>query len=101
MSFDVNNWSEGCQVLNGSAYIGPNNQRVDCSSFVATNNGEVASNPSKTRGAYNLIADLVLGLGSDLPGNAVLYTLLMEQDLALTSSSALADGREKANALLA
>jgi hypothetical protein len=101
MSFDVNNWSEGCQVLNGSAYIGPNNQRVDCSSFVATNNGEVASNPSKTRGAYNLIADLVLGLGSDLPGNAVLYTLLMEQDLALTSSSALADGREKASVLLA
>ena len=63
--------------------------------------GEVASNPSKTRGAYNLVADLVLGLGSDLPGNAVLYTLLTEQDLALTASSALADGREKARVLLA
>ena len=63
--------------------------------------GEVASNPSKTRGAYNLVADLVLGLGSDLPGNAVLYTLLTEQDLALTASSALADGREKASVLLA
>ena len=63
--------------------------------------GEVASNPSKTRGAYNLVADLVLGLGSDLPGNAVLYTLLTEQDLALTASPALADGREKASVLLA
>ena len=46
LKFDVNNWSEGCQVINGSAYIGPNNDRIDCSSFVATNNGEVASNPS-------------------------------------------------------
>jgi hypothetical protein len=100
-TFDVNNWSEGCQVLNGSAYIDPNNEKIDCSSFVATNNGEVASNPSKTRGAYNLVADLVLGLGSDLPGNAVLYTLLTEQDMALTTSSALADGREKASVLLA
>ena len=100
-TFDVNNWSEGCQVLNGSAYIDPSNQKIDCSSFVATNNGEVASNPSKTRGAYNLVADLVLGLGSDLPGNTVLYTLLTEQDQALTGSSALADGREKASVLLA
>jgi hypothetical protein len=101
LTFDVNNWSEGCQVLNGSAYVGSNNQRIDCSSFVATNNTEVASNPSKTRGAYNLIADLVLGLGSDLPGTAVLYTLLTEQDLALSASPALADGREKASVLLA
>ena len=100
-TFDVNNWSEGCQVLAGSAYIGPNNQRIDCSSFVATNNTEVAGNPSKTRGAYNLIADLVLGLGSDLPGSAVVYTLLTEQDLALTTSPTIADGRSKASALLA
>jgi len=101
LTFDVNNWSEGCQVLNGSAYVGPNNERIDCSSFVATNNTEVASNPSKTRGAYNLVADLVLGLGNDLPGNAVLYTLLTEQDVSLTSSPTIADGRMKADVLLA
>jgi hypothetical protein len=88
-------------VLNGSAYIDPNNEKIDCSPFVATNNGEVASNPSKTRGAYNLVADLVLGLGSDLPGNAVLYTLLTEQDLALTASSLIAVSRARASALLA
>ena len=64
-------------------------------------NSSTSGNPSKTRGAYNLVADLVLGLGSDLPDNAVLYTLLTEQDLALTASSALADGREKASVLLA
>ena len=79
LTFEVNNWSEGCQVINGSAYIGPDNERVDCSTFVATNNGEIASNPSKTRGAYNLLADLVLGLGNDVAGNAVRYTLLMER----------------------
>jgi hypothetical protein len=101
LTFDVNNWSEGCQVLNGSSYIGPNTQRVDCSSFVATNNGEVASNPSKTRGAYNLVADLVLGLGNDIPGNTVLYTLLTEQDVALTGSPTIADARTTAGALLA
>jgi hypothetical protein len=97
LKFDVNNWSEGCQVINGSAYLGPNNERVDCSSIVATNNGEIATNPSKTRGAYNLLADLVLGLGSDLPGNAVRYMLLTEQDLTLTTSPFIADARAKAS----
>ena len=97
LKFDVNNWSEGCQVINGSAYLGPNNERVDCSSIVATNNGEVASNPSKTRGAYNLLADLVLGLGSDLPGTSVRYMLLTEQDLSLTTSPLIADACAKAS----
>lgn len=101
LTLEVKSWSEGCQVINGSAYIGPGNERVDCSSFVAINNGEVASNPSKTRGAYNLLADLVLGLGNDVAGNAVRYTLLMEEDLALSSSALIADGRKKASALLA
>ena len=100
LKFDVNNWSEGCQVINGSAYLNPDNQRIDCSSFVATNNTEVASNPSKTRGAYNLLADLVLGLGSDLPGSTIRYTLLTEQDLALTASPLIADARAKAGVLL-
>jgi putative peptidoglycan binding protein len=96
---DVNKWSEGCQVISGSAYLGPNNERVDCSSFVATNNDEVESDPSKTRGAYNLLADLVLGLGSDLSGNTVRYVLLTEQDLAL-ATPLIADARTKASVLL-
>jgi hypothetical protein len=97
LKLDVKNWSEGCQVINGSAYLGPHNERVDCSSIVATNNGEVASNPSKTRGAYNLLADLVLGLGSDLPGNSVRYMLLTEQDLSLTTSPLIAEACAKAS----
>ena len=94
-------WSEGCQVINGSAYIGPDNERVDCSTFVAINNSEIASSPWKRRGAYNLLADLVLGLGNDVAGNAVRYTLLMEEDLALSSSALIADGRRRASVLLA
>ena len=98
LRFDVNNWSEGCQVINGSAYLNPANERIDCSSFVATNNTEVANDPSKTRGAYNLLADLVLGLGSDLPGSTVLYTLLTEQDMALASPT-VNEARAKASVL--
>ena len=100
LRFDVNNWSEGCQVINGSSYLAPNNERIDCSSFVATNNTEVANDPAKTRGAYNLLADLVLGLGNDLAGNTVLYTLMVEQDLAL-ASPIVAAARAQASVLLA
>jgi hypothetical protein len=101
LTFDVKTWSEGCQVINGSAYIGPNGQRVDCSSYVALNNGEIEKDASKTRGAYSLLADLVIGLGSDLPGNTVRYMLLTEQDLSSSSSPRLADARAKADVLLA
>ena len=59
----------------------------------------MAGDPSKTRGAYNLLADLVLGLGNDLTGNTVLYTLLMEQDLALASPMVVS-ARAKASVLL-
>ena len=46
------------------------------------------------------LADLVLGLGSDLPGSTIRYTLLTEQDLALTASPLIADARAKAGVLL-
>jgi len=89
LTFDVNNWSEGCQVITGSAYVGADGQRVDCSSFVAVNNGEIATNPARTRGAYNVIVDLVLGLGSDLPGNTIRYTLISDQDLTVGAPAQL------------
>ena len=63
-----------------------------------TNNGEVASNPAKTRGAYNVLVDLVTSLASDLPTNAVKYTLLVERDLDLGPpvKERLADARARA-----
>lgn len=79
---DVKSWSEGCQVINGSVYVGHHGQLVNCGSFAAVNNGEVASTASRTRGAYNVLVDVVTALGSDLPPT-VLYTLLVEGDLEL------------------
>ena len=80
---DVNTWSEGCQVINGTAYVNPKDALVNCAAFAATNNDEIAKNPSKTRGAYNVLLDLVTALGSDLESPTVKYTLLAEDDLAL------------------
>jgi len=83
MTFDVKTWSEGCQVINGSMYVNEKNELIDCSSFAALNNKELAENRAKTRGAYNVLLDLVTALASDLPGNSVKYTMLLEEDLDL------------------
>jgi hypothetical protein len=83
MKADVRTWSEGCQVINGSVYLNSDNELIDCSAFAALNQGELASNPKKTRGAYNVLTDLVIALASDIGGNAVKYTLLAEPDLDL------------------
>ncbi|MDQ1470738.1 MAG: hypothetical protein QOJ99_2218 [Bryobacterales bacterium] len=83
MTADVKTWSEGCQVINGSVYLNADDELIDCSDFAATNQGELASNPQKTRGAYNLLVDLVTALSSDMAGNLVKYTLLADQDLEL------------------
>lgn len=80
---DVNTWSEGCQVINGTAYVTPKDVFVNCSAFAAVNNDEIAQNPSKTRGAYNVLLDLCTALGNDLPSPTVKYTLLAEDDLDL------------------
>lgn len=82
MAREIKNWSEGCQVINGSVYANASNDLVDCSAFVANNNSEIAD-PKKTRGAYNVLQDLVTALGSDIGGNAVKYALLVEEDLDL------------------
>jgi hypothetical protein len=102
MTFDVKNWSEGCQVINGTAYIDAQNELVDCSAFTAAKNSEIAGDPSKTRGAYNVLVDVVTALANDLPGSAVKYTLLAEADLDLSPpiKQSLADAREKAARLL-
>jgi hypothetical protein len=102
MKFDVKTWSEGCQVITGSVYLNEKNELIDCSAFVATNNGEVTSNRAKTRGAYNVLLDLVTALGSDLASNSVKYTLLTEDDLDLSPAleQGLAGARAKAGQLL-
>jgi hypothetical protein len=102
MKFDVKSWSEGCQVINGTLYVNERGELIDCSAFAAVNNGEIAGNPSKTRGAYNVLLDLVTALSSDLPNNSVKYTLLTEQDMELSPAlnQGLADTRARVGRLL-
>ena len=90
-------WSEGCQVINGSVYIAPNGGLIDCTAFAAINQDELQANPQKTRGAFNVVVDLVTALASDLPGNTVKYTLLAEADLAMSPPLAerMASNRER------
>jgi hypothetical protein len=95
LTADVKTWSEGCQVINGSVYMDPANRLVSCASFAALNNGEINANPARTRGAYNVLLDLVTALASDRPPT-VKYTLLNEEDLAL--APALGQGLAQARA---
>jgi peptidoglycan hydrolase-like protein with peptidoglycan-binding domain len=85
MARDVNSWSEGCQVINGAVYINSNDDLIDCSAFCAVSPSQATDRGTgRTRGAYNVLVDLVTALASDVPGNAVRYTLLAEQDLDLS-----------------
>jgi hypothetical protein len=80
----VNNWSEGCQVITGSVYVDPANQLVSCQPFAAVTPAEPRDAASKkTRGAYNMLLDLVTALGSDVSDGRVKYTLVEAADLAL------------------
>lgn len=80
----VNNWSEGCQVITGSVYVNPANRLVSCQPFAAVTPAEPRDPASKkTRGAYNMLLDLVIALGSDISDGRVKYTLVEAADLAL------------------
>lgn len=94
----VSTWSEGCQVINGTLYINHDNELIDCSGFAAINNKEVAKDRSKTRGAYNVLLDLVTALSGDTGSSTVKYMLLTEQDLNLDPKlkQGLADARARA-----
>ncbi len=102
LTADVKSWSEGCQVINGSVYLAPGHELVSCAKFAALNNGDIAANPSHTRGAYNVLLDLVTALGSDLTPT-VTYTLLVDGDLdrAPALRQGLADARALVLPLLA
>jgi len=52
------NFSAGCQVIAGGSYINHKESIIDCKHFAATSYDELGGR--KTRGAYNLLADLIL-----------------------------------------
>lgn len=78
----LNNWSHGCQVIGGAFYIDPADQLRDCRPYAALNKGQLGA--TMTRGAYNVLSDLVTALSGDLPDpGLVRYTLVENVDLDL------------------
>lgn len=91
----VGSWSEGCQVITGVGYLNHHNQPIDCSKFVAAKFSQLGQ--GKTKGAYNVLNDVVAALSSD-SSNVVKYMLLVEEDLALSPEigGIIAQAREHA-----
>ena len=96
---NVNRWSEGCQVIAGAGYLNHRREVILCPDVALNNTRLKASGGRLTRGAYNVLSDLVIALSNDMrnPGG-VSYTLLHEADLALDPSMAdrMADYRRAA-----
>ncbi len=66
------NWSAGCQVISGKSYINNKGKAIKCS-YAATSYGG-------SKGAYSLLADLVIAYSK--PGvSSLLYTLGREESL--------------------
>lgn len=79
------NWSAGCQVIAGKNYINNQNQLVDCSKFASSAYSELNTSAQKTKGAYNVLADLIVCFSK--PGiDYVLYTLGREESLNLDAN---------------
>ena len=79
----TSNWSAGCQVIAGTRYVDGQGRKVDCTAFAARGYAEL---PAKTRGAWNVLVDL-LTVFAPKPwlrdGSLVYYTLIYEKDLEL------------------
>ena len=81
----ISNWSAGCQVIAGKNYINNHNQLVDCSKFASSAYSELNTSSKKTKGAYNVLADLIVCYSK--PGiDHVLYTLGREESLNLDAN---------------
>ncbi|MEZ4774136.1 MAG: hypothetical protein R3D00_13210 [Bacteroidia bacterium] len=77
---NVDTWSEGCQVITGAGYANHHNQPIDCKSFAAVGNSDLGIK-GLTRGAYNVLLDLVTAFSTTF---SIKYMLLVEEDLALS-----------------
>jgi len=76
------NWSAGCQVIAGESYINHNDEVVDCSGHAASGYSSLNASARKTKGAYNVLADLIVSFSN--PGvNYLYYTLGREASLKL------------------
>lgn len=77
------NFSAGCQVIAGKSYINHLDEVVDCSSYAARNSKalkKVAGQKRKTKGAYNVVADLI-SVYRPKGLNTIVYTLGRDDNL--------------------
>ena len=77
----TSSWSAGCQVISGGGYINHHDDLIDCWEFAAPTYGSL---PRKTRGAYNVLLDLITVFTEDTRvqgGDRLHYVLIDEEDL--------------------
>ncbi|AFL81842.1 putative peptidoglycan-binding domain-containing protein [Aequorivita sublithincola DSM 14238] len=79
------NWSAGCQVIAGKNYINSRDELVDCSKFASSAYSQLNSNSKMTKGAYNVLADLIVCY-SKAGIDHVYYTLGREESLNLDAN---------------
>ena len=95
---DVKKWSAGCQVIAGAAYVNHNDDPVSCAEYAATFSSKPLNSITKTRGAYNVLSDVVATFSGDMESSTVKYMLLMEDDLNLNSDIAALIGQARETA---
>lgn len=76
------NWSAGCQVIAGQSYMNHHGEVVDCSAFAAAGYSSLSDTGKKTKGAYNVFADLILSFAPE-GTDYLYYTLGREKSLDL------------------
>lgn len=81
----ASNWSDGCQVICGRAYINHRGEKVDCTPYAAIRYQDLGVKNQRgltsTRGAYSVLVDLVAAFSGDV--HRLNYMLLYERDLDL------------------
>lgn len=76
------NYSAGCQVIAGESYINHKNEAVDCAKFASR--GYAGLSQNQTRGAYNVLTDLILNYAP--PGvQSIVYTLSRDESFFLSN----------------
>ena len=85
-----NTWSAGCQVIRGQSYINNRKEAIDLSRFSASSYDELYRNDKLDKGAYNMLADLVvcntkieLDPSTNKPKSQVMYYTLVNENEAL------------------
>lgn len=81
----ASNWSAGCQVIAGKSYINSRGDAIDCSAFAATSYHQLNKIHRKTKGAYNVLADLILCYAKPSVDH-LLYSLGRDESFNLTDS---------------